>query len=351
MSNSDLSISHNVDLADLATMHVSAKAGTVIDIHSIEELHHAFELIKQQQTNFLILGGGSNLLFVDDFDGVILNIKLKGISVIEETDDHVFLKIAAGENWHELVMHCVSKGWGGIENLALIPGKAGAAPIQNIGAYGTELSDVLTELDAWMIETHTSQTFSNEECKFGYRESVFKSHLKGKVVITSLTIRLVKNHTPNIEYGALKSVLENQGIQEPSIKQVCDAVIEVRQSKLPDPKELGNNGSFFKNPVIDVFLFNELKQKFPSIPGYPITEHQVKVPAGWLIDQAGWKGHREGDAGVHKKQALVLVNYGNATGSQMYDLSERIKQDISAKFGITLEREVNVINSPSSSRP
>ncbi|MBO6794294.1 MAG: UDP-N-acetylmuramate dehydrogenase [Balneolaceae bacterium] len=343
MSNTDLSISRNVDLADLATMHVSAKAGTLIEIHSIEDLQRAFELIKQQDAEFLILGGGSNILFVDDFDGVILNIKLKGISIIEETEDHVLLKIAAGENWHELVMYCVSQGWGGIENLALIPGKVGAAPIQNIGAYGAELSDVLVELDAWMIETQTNNTFSNAECKFGYRESVFKSHLKGKVVITSLTIRLAKNHIPNFEYGALKAVLESRGITKPSIKQVCEAVIEVRQSKLPDPNELGNNGSFFKNPVIDVFLFNELKQKYPNIPGYPVTEHQVKVPAGWLIDQAGWKGYREGDAGVHKKQALVLVNYGNATGQEMYDLSERIKQDIRKKFGIELVREVNIV--------
>ncbi len=343
MSNSDLSISHNVDLADLATMHVSAKAKTFIDIHSIDDLRHAFEFIKQQDTEFLILGGGSNILFVDDFEGVILNINLKGVSIIEETEDHVLLKIAAGENWHELVMYCVSKNWSGIENLALIPGKAGAAPIQNIGAYGTELAEVLVELEAWMIETQTTNTFSNEECKFGYRESVFKSDLKGEVVITSLTIRLAKNHIPNIEYGALKAVLEIKGITKPSIIQVCEAVIEVRQSKLPDPNELGNNGSFFKNPVIDVFLFNELKQKYSSIPGYPVTEHQVKVPAGWLIDQAGWKGHRVGDAGVHEKQALVLVNYGNATGQEMYDLSDRIKQDIQKKFGIELVREVNIV--------
>ncbi len=350
MSKFDLSISHNVDLSDLATMHVSAKAGSLIHIRTFEELYYAFEYIKQQETDFLILGGGSNILFADDFEGVILNIRLKGIEILEETDEQVVLKVAAGENWHELVMYCVSKGWGGIENLALIPGKVGAAPIQNIGAYGVELSQVVVEVEALMIESLTHQTFSNEQCKFGYRDSIFKSDLKGKTVITAITIALSKNHSPNSEYGALKSMLSAKGIEHPSIKDVCDAVIEVRESKLPDPNELGNNGSFFKNPVIDVFLFNELKKKYKDLPGYPVTEHLVKVPAGWLIDTAGWKGYREGDAGVHKKQALVLVNYGNATGLQIYDLSERIKQDIATKFGVILEREVNVVNSPSRSR-
>lgn len=343
MPEQNLRISKNVDLSSFATMHVSAKAKTLIGIDSLEDLIQALQEIERVDAKFLILGGGSNVLFVNDFDGVILNINLKGIEILEETDEQVLLKVAAGENWHELVLYCVSNGWGGIENLALIPGKVGAAPIQNIGAYGVELSQVLVDVEALMIESMTLETFSNEECKFGYRESIFKSDLKGKTVITSITITLSKNHTPNTEYGALKSLLSAKGIENPTIKDVCDAVIEVRESKLPDPSELGNNGSFFKNSVIDVFLFNEIKKKYKDLPGYPVTEHLVKVPAGWLIDTAGWKGYRKGDAGVHEKQALVLVNYGNASGAEVYKLSEAIKQDIQQKFGIELEREVNIV--------
>ncbi len=342
-NNSGLDIQHNVQLADYSTMGVKASSKYFIAVKELETLPEIFNFVESTHKECLILGGGSNVLFASDFDGIIIKNELSGVEVIDETDDQVKLKIGAGENWHSLVDFCVKQQWYGIENLALIPGTVGAAPIQNIGAYGTELVNTFVELEAFDIHKKEMLVFNKRACKFGYRDSIFKNALKNKVIVTSVTLRLQKKGEVNVGYSALKSHLESNQIFEPGIEEVFNAVIKIRQSKLPDPEIIGNNGSFFKNPVIPVFHYDELKQQYPVIPSYPVTEHLVKVPAGWLIDVAGWKGFRKGDAGVHAKQALVLVNYGNASGKELFELSELIREDVIQKFGIKLEREVNII--------
>ncbi len=324
-------------------MGVRATAKHFVEVNSPEELLEVVKYAKSIDLQFMVLGGGSNLLFVDDFDGLIIKNQILGIDIIEESDSEVVLKIGAGENWHSLVEKCVKEEWYGIENLALIPGTVGAAPIQNIGAYGVELVEVFESLEALDIEKEEQKTFSKNDCHFGYRDSVFKGELKNKVVITNVRLKLSKVSKINTSYVALKDNLDRKGISQPTIKDVFNSVVEVRKSKLPDPDVIGNNGSFFKNPVIPVFHFDELKQQYPEMPSYPVTEHLVKIPAGWLIDKAGWKGFRSGDAGVHEKQALVLVNYGNASGRDIYELSEKIKQDIVRKFEISLVKEVNLV--------
>lgn len=325
-------------------MHVEAKARYLAAFHNLEELQQALDVALQRKLPVKILGGGSNLLFVDDFDGLILKNEILGREVVFEDEDEVHLKIGAGENWHDLVMHCVDQGWGGIENLALIPGTVGAAPVQNIGAYGVELANVFEELTAWLTEEKKEVTMTAEDCAFGYRESVFKHSLKDRAVILTVTLRLQKKAMPHYSYKALSDELGAKGIDTPTIKQVTESVIAVRQSKLPDPSEVGNNGSFFKNPVVPVSAYKELQKRYPSIPGYVISDEEVKVPAGWLIDQAGWKGFRDGDAGVYPKQALILVNYGDASGAQMLALAQRIQQDVWDKYKINITPEVNIIS-------
>lgn len=342
-TSSQLNIQHNVRLAEFSSMGVQAFAKSFIPVNSMQEVSGAIHYVKSTMSPYLILGGGSNVLFVDNFDGVIIKNQLMGFDIISESEEEIILKIGAGENWHKIVEQCVNKNWAGIENLALIPGTMGAAPIQNIGAYGAELADVFVELEAFEISCEEKKIFNKNDCKFGYRDSIFKHDLKDKAIITSVSIRLSKMGEPNWNYAALKQQIDQKRINKPTIKDVYEAVIEVRESKLPNPDVLGNNGSFFKNPVIPVFHYDELKQEYPQMPSYPVTEHLVKVPAGWLIDHAGWKGYRTGDAGVHEKQALVLVNYGNASGSDIYMLSEMIRTDIDKKYGISLKREVNVI--------
>lgn len=339
----NLIIQHNVQLAEYSTMGVPAIARNFILLDDVKKIPKMLNNIKLKGEEFLILGGGSNILFVDDFEGTIIKNELLGIKIIHESDDEVTLEIGAGESWHKLVAHCVENKWFGIENLALIPGTVGAAPIQNIGAYGSELNDVFISLEAYDIQKNKLRVFHKEDCKFEYRESIFKRDLKNKAIITSVTIRLKKNGVLNTEYEALNAHLKNKGINSPTIKDVFEAVVEVRKSKLPNPDEIGNNGSFFKNPVIKVSKYKDLKQSYPNMPCYPLTDQFVKIPAGWLIDKAGWKGFRSGDAGVHAKQALVLVNYGAATGKELSELSDRIQQDIKTKYGISLVREVNVI--------
>lgn len=334
-----LSIHKDFDLSSFNTMGVSSKAAFFVEVASVPELQEAIKFAKDKNLEILVLGGGSNILFRKDFDGLVIYNALKGRDFLSETD----LKIASGENWHELVLFCVENGLGGIENLSLIPGSVGAAPIQNIGAYGVELENVFSSLEAFMIDSGELKTFTKDECKFGYRESIFKKELKGKAVITSVTLRLSKDHTVNTSYKALSEKLLEKGISEPDIKDISDCVIEIRQSKLPDPKQIGNTGSFFKNPVISVQHFNQLKSEYQDLPSYPVTERQVKVPAGWLIEKAGWKGKRIGDAGVHDKQALVLVNHGNATGEEIWNLAEEMRLSIKEKFDIMLTPEVNVI--------
>lgn len=335
-------IQENVDLKPFNTMGVAVTARYFAEVNHVSELKSVLNFQRDNQLDLVILGGGSNVLFTENVDGLVLLNRIRGIEIVREDDTSVFLKIGAGENWHETVNFCVENKWAGIENLSLIPGTVGAAPIQNIGAYGVELEEVFVELEAWMLSSDTLQTISKATCNFGYRESIFKNEWKGKCIICSVTLELKKSFTPNISYGALKQHLQEEGIQHPTLQEVSNAVIDVRQSKLPDPNEIGNNGSFFKNPVIDVFHYDELKKSYHDLPGYPVTEHLVKIPAGWLIDRAGWKGFRKGDAGVHKKQALVLVNYGKASGAEIVSLSTLIQNDIVKKYGIKLHREVNI---------
>ena len=297
---------------------------------------------RKSELPLLILGGGSNILFTRPVEALVLRNQLQGIEIVNETPKFVELKAGAGVTWNEFVLFTVERNWGGIENLSLIPGSVGASPMQNIGAYGAEIKDVFVSLEALNIETLEIETFGKEQCAFGYRESVFKRALKGKYIITSVTYRLTKTPKFNTGYGAIQSELDAAGVADLSVKAISDAVIAIRRSKLPDPKELGNAGSFFKNPVVSSEKFRELVERFPAIPNYPQPENAVKLAAGWLIEQAGWKGKRVGNCGVHEKQALVLVNYGGATGNEIFELSGAIIHDIEEKFGVTLEREVNI---------
>lgn len=291
---------------------------------------------------FHVLGGGSNILLTGPVQGTVLLNRIKGIAVEREDDDHVWVRCGAGEVWHDLVMQAIGRGWSGIENLALIPGTVGAAPIQNIGAYGVEVKEVIERVEAWDWEKRAIASFSNEECGFGYRDSIFKHGMKDKVFITAVVFRFQKKPVFRTSYGAIGQELEKMGVQELNIKAIAEAVIAIRRSKLPDPADIGNAGSFFKNPTIPEGQYSALKEQHPEIPSYPAGPGMVKVPAGWLIEQCGWKGHREGDAGVHARQALVLVNYGHAKGSEIWALSEKVLQSISQRFGIMLEREVQV---------
>ena len=297
----------------------------------------------QDYPSFLVLGGGSNILFRDDFEGLVIHNLIKGISVEEETNEHVIVKVGAGENWHDFVCWAIDHNYGGVENLALIPGCVGAAPVQNIGAYGVELKDVFHKLDAYDLKDGQYFEKDHSSCAFGYRDSVFKNELKGRCCILNVYLKLTKKHSINASYGAITTVLNACGVNNPGISDVAKAVIEIRSSKLPDPKKLGNGGSFFKNPVISKVQLNKLQQNFPAIVFYEIDDASVKVPAGWLIDQAGWKGRKMGNAQCHEKQALVLVNLGAASGQEIYDLSEAIYQSVLDIYGIALEREVNVL--------
>lgn len=335
-------LQRNVNLAPFTTFAVEAKTAYFASFTTIEELKKLLSEVKDRK--LLILGGGSNILFRNNFDGVTLHNKIQGISTVKEDENYIVLKVGAGEVWHDFVLYTLSKGWGGVENLSLIPGSVGASPMQNIGAYGVEIKDVFESLEAVEISSGELRTFSHEECQFGYRESIFKKSLKDKYVITSVSYRLSKHPVLNTSYGAIENELKSMGILHPTIQDVSKAVIAIRQSKLPDPKEIGNAGSFFKNPIISLSHFEKLKKEYPEIPSYKVSEVEVKVPAGWLIDKAGWKGKTIQNYGVHKKQALVLVNYGKASGEDIYELSEKIIKDIQLRYGILLEREVNIIS-------
>ena len=290
----------------------------------------------------LILGGGSNILFTGNIDGLVLYNQVKGIQVVREDEKYVYVKVGAGENWHGFVQYCLQRNWAGVENLSLIPGSVGAAPMQNIGAYGVEIKEVFYELEARSLDDGKVYTFSLNDCQFGYRDSVFKRKYKGRFIILYVTFRLNKIPRFHTEYGAIREELDNMGIGQLSIQAISRAVINIRSSKLPDPAVIGNAGSFFKNPTIPNQQFAALQTKFPGIVGYPSPGGTTKLAAGWLIEQCGWKGFRRGDAGCHARQALVLVNYGNATGKEIYDLSEEIAQSVQNTFGVMLEREVNI---------
>ena len=337
-----MQIHTNFSLKNYNTFGIEAKAKEFVSVHSSDEL---IEILQQRPASKkFILGGGSNMLLTQDVDALVIHLDLKGKKIIDENDDFVWVESQAGENWHEFVLWTIDQNFGGLENLSLIPGNVGTTPIQNIGAYGVEIKDTFVLCEAIHIETQELLVFTNEKCKFGYRESIFKNEIKDEFVITSVVFKLTKrNHKLNTSYGAIEAELEKQHIKNPSLKDVSNAVIAIRQSKLPDPKELGNSGSFFKNPVILKSDFEKIQQKFPDMPHYLVTETEVKVPAGWLIEQAGFKGKRFGDAGVHKNQALVLVNYGNATGQEILAVSKEVQKTVFEKFGIQIEAEVNVI--------
>jgi len=332
----------NYPLQDITTFHAKVFAKYYTVFSSVEFLKQILSSPEVKSMPFIILGGGSNVLFTGDFNGVIIRNAIEGIEVVKEDEGYVFIKASAGEKWHDVVLYCVNRNYGGIENLSLIPGTAGAGPIQNIGAYGVELKDVLQEVEAINIRTLEIRKFSNAECKFGYRDSIFKEKEKGNYIILSVTLKLNKNPKVNISYGTLSKELEGMGIILPTIKDVSNAVIKIRSGKLPDPEKLGNAGSFFKNPLIPKTQFEKIKEANATIASFPATEGYTKLAAGWLIEQCGWKGKRIGDAGVHKDQALVLVNYGNATGKEIYDLSSQIINSVKEKFGVELEREVNI---------
>ena len=331
----------NVSLRTYNTFGIEAEAELFAEVVSVEQLR---EILSAHKDVFL-LSGGSNILLTANVSIPVLHLNLKGREILGPSgEDHVLVRAQAGENWHDFVMWCLDQDLGGLENLSLIPGNAGTSPMQNIGAYGVEIKDVFHELEAMEIETGKIRRFSPKDCQFGYRESVFKNELRGKYVILSVTYCLTrKNHKLETGYGAIRSELAKRGIERPGIRDISEVVVAIRQSKLPDPAELGNSGSFFKNPVIPRSSLSELQKKNPDIPFYDIDETSVKVPAGWLVEQTGLKGKRFGDAGVHAKQALVLVNYGSAKGKDILDLAERIQEMVLLQFGISLEMEVNVI--------
>ena len=338
-----MNIIENYPLLKLNTFGVDVKAKYFTSINTINELIEATKTNVFKDLELLILGGGSNILFTKDFDGLVIFNNIKGKEIINQNQQSIFLKIGAGENWHELVMYCVDNGWGGIENLSLIPGNTGTAPMQNIGAYGVEIKETFIELEALEISSGKIVKFNNSDCEFGYRESVFKNKMKNQYIILNITLELKKNPVLNINYGDVKAILESQNIKNPDIKEVSNAIISIRQSKLPDPKKIGNSGSFFKNPIVSLNLLELIKKKYPNVVNYEINENEFKIAAGWLIERAGWKGKKFNNYGIHEKQALVLVNYGLANGMEIFELSEKIILDIKDKFGIKLEREVNII--------
>ena len=337
-----MKVSHNASLKSYNTFGIDVKAKTLISVNSIDELKAVLK--KNYAEDLFILGGGSNMLLTQNIDSTVVHIDIKGIEIVKESDEFVFVKSNAGENWHEFVLYTLENNWGGLENLSLIPGNVGTSPIQNIGAYGVELKDHFVSCEAIDIQTLEVKEFTAEDCEFDYRNSIFKNKVKGKYIITSVIFKLTKiNHKLLTNYGSINEALEEMKLDHVGIRDISKAVIKIRQQKLPDPKELGNSGSFFKNPVITNDEFEVLKEKFPEIPNYNVGEDSVKIPAGWLIDKAGLKGYRDGNTGVHKNQALVLVNYGNATGEEILKLSRKVQEEIHNKFNIHLEPEVNII--------
>jgi len=335
-------IEENKSLKNYNTFGIDCAARYFVSVSSIPELINVLKSKVHQ--NIFILGGGSNMLLTKDIDALVIHINLKSIKVISEEEHHVILSVMGGENWHEFVQYCINNDYGGVENLSLIPGNVGTAPVQNIGAYGVELKDVFESCKAISISDLSEREFSNSECQFEYRNSIFKNVLKGKFIITEVVFKLTKNnHKKNIDYGAIQEQLSYNNIKTPTLKDISEAIIEIRQSKLPDPKIIGNSGSFFKNPVVDNDVFKNFIKQNPKAPYYTISDSETKIPAGWLIEHASFKGKRFGDAGVHDKQALVLVNHGNATGKEILELANKIQNKVKEQFGITITPEVNII--------
>lgn len=334
----------NVDLFPYNTFGIHAKARYLVTVKSLEEAVEVFRSDLFRQNRVMILGGGSNILLTGDFDGLVIKNELRGITTVLEDDQRLELKVGSGENWHSLVMYCVERDLGGIENLSLIPGTVGAAPMQNIGAYGVEIKDVIQSVEALDIRTGTIKQFTRKECAFGYRESIFKQHLKDQYFISSVTLSLTKkDHRFNTSYGAIGEVLAERNINDVTIRAVSDAVIEIRKKKLPDPAVIGNAGSFFKNPSVDRATFEVLRTNYPAVPSFPGEHNLIKIPAAWLIEQCGWKGKTFDNIGVHKHQALVLVNYGRGEGKNIWRLAKDIQSSVKERFDILLQPEVNVI--------
>jgi UDP-N-acetylmuramate dehydrogenase len=337
-----VNLKENISLKELNSFGIDVKASNYLYVQTIDTLKEV--LAQDRFKDPFILSGGSNLLLMNDLDRLVIHMGLKGIEVLDETNDEVFVKAMAGEVWHEFVLWCIEHHYGGLENLSLIPGYVGSAPIQNIGAYGVEQGACFHSCEVLDRETNELVTLSKKDCEFGYRDSIFKSKHKNRYIITSVIYKLQKtNHKLHIDYGAIQSVLKEKNIQSPSIRDVSEAVIQIRSEKLPNPKELGNSGSFFKNPIIDKDLLDTLQKTYPEIPHYTQENNQVKLAAGWLIEKAGFKGQRNGNVGSHHKQALVLVNHANATGQEVYEFAMEIIKKVQEQFGITLEPEVRII--------
>lgn len=337
-----MNIQENISLLPFNTFGIDKNANFFATAKSTEEVKHLIQKSKEMQLPLFILGGGSNILLTKNLEALVLKMEIKGFEWIGENENEVFLKVGAGESWHDFVTYCIEKNLAGVENLSLIPGTVGASPMQNIGAYGIEIKEVFDHLEAVDRNTLEIKTFSSGECKFGYRESVFKNELKDQFVITHVVFRLSKSPRINMEYGAIKQTLNEKGIFNPTIKDISDAVIEIRRSKLPDPAIIGNAGSFFKNPTVSMSIYEKIKSEYPNVPGFP-NEDGVKIPAAWLIEQTGWKGKRFGNIGVHQFQPLVLVNYGGGDGSEIKELSKKIQDSVQAKFDILLHPEVNFL--------
>lgn len=333
-------LQQNTSLKPYNTFGVDVNSSFFTEVSTVNNLK---EILQKNTKPILILGGGSNILLTKSFNGLVVKNNIRGIDLLDDSENDVVLKVGSGENWHQFVMYCIDHGYCGVENLSLIPGSVGASPMQNIGAYGVEVKDLIDEVEVLDLKKLSIKTFKNSECEFGYRTSIFKTSHKDKYFITSVTFRLSKKPNLNTSYGAIESELMNRGITKPSIKDVSDAVIAIRQSKLPDPAKIGNSGSFFKNPIVTVEELKNIQNEYENVPNYLQEDGTYKIAAGWLIEQCGWKGKKIENYGVHDKQALVLVNYGGATGQQIYQLSDDIINSVKEKFNVTLEREVNII--------
>lgn len=337
-----MEIKDNISLKPYNTFGIDVMAKHFVEVTGLAQLQKLLQLSAYPKK--FIISGGSNMLLTKDIEALVMHINLKGIRVVEEDRETVTIKIMAGENWHDLVLWTLEHDYGGLENLSLIPGNTGTAPIQNIGAYGVELKDVFVGCEAMNVQNQELEAFSKEDCQFGYRDSIFKNKAKGKYIITSVMLKLTKaNHKLHTFYGAIEDELKQMNVVTPTIRDISNAVVTIRSKKLPDPKEIGNSGSFFKNPVVSRKTFEKLQKKHPNAPCYKMEDDNYKIPAGWLIEQCGFKGKRFGDAGVHEKQALVLVNYGNAKGMEILELAEKIQKTVATKFGIRLFPEVNII--------
>ncbi len=338
-----MKIQENFSLKKYNTFGIDVKAKVFVEVYSTDELKTILSDSNYKKENKLILGGGSNILFTKNYDGLVIKINSNEISMVDETEDEIIIQASAGVVWHELVLFCVERNFGGIENLSLIPGTVGAAPIQNIGAYGKELKDTFKSLKGIFTDNLKEKIFIKDECEFGYRNSIFKSKLKNKFIITDVSLTLSKHPVLNISYGSIKEELNKLGKENISVGDVSRVVCDIRRSKLPDPEEIGNAGSFFKNPEVTTNKFEKLKEKYPNIVGYKLKNSKMKIPAGWLIEQSGLKGKRIGNTGTHINQALVIVNYGNATGEEILKFKDHVKNEIVKRFGIELEEEVNVV--------